>query len=691
MIFTAWIDSPLPRHVSICLDTFREQFGDQCQIVTDDTLAEYVDATAALHPAWRSLPHIAWRADCLRAALLATRGGWWVDADSVITAPSAMWAAMAGDADVACARWPAGTPGAGRILNGAIYCRAGSLFAAAWLAGVNAELARHAADPAHPPPGGHRWTHLGEAILTPLVDSGAFDVRSFDPDRIAPITSAQILAPGDLAALLKPDTLCITLYQSHVTAHYPQWAAVPEDAPSLFGASLRHGMRATAFADIYRTDGWRGGESRSGPGSTLVEAAQMVKLLPAVLRFLGVRSLLDAPCGDLNWMQHAKLGKVNYIGADVVPAIVEANSARFPKRAFVVADIVTDPLPAADAVLCRDCLVHLPLADAAAAVANIRRSGAMWLLATTFPAVETNGEIVTGGHRALNMQRAPFNLGLPERLLDEAPSGKKLGVWRINGPRRVVLTGTSYRGRDGTVQPTIDSLFNQDYDGDYEVRLYLQPGCEHPPSHPRLRVIPCPELGPICKLTAATDDTLSPNTILISYDDDIIYHRPWLSAMVADAEAHPDEAVGADGWKHDTLCASPNGPYNFPREPGLVDVLQGCAGVAYRRRFFDHDILDNKFFNDDVHIHSYLYRRGILRRKTRPTSMAYITADFERDGLCKDLRFHKNNRESCIVGFGLRPLSLSLSTQATQHPPPEPPVRQSPFPKHAVRHKPLRR
>ena len=52
------------------------------------------------------------------------------------------------------------------------------------------------------------------------------------------------------------------------------------------------------------------------------------------------------------------------IGADVVPELVAANQARHasPRRAFLRLDLTRDALPAADAVLCRDCLVHFSFA-----------------------------------------------------------------------------------------------------------------------------------------------------------------------------------------------------------------------------------------------------------------------------------------------------------------------------------------
>ena len=40
---------------------------------------------------------------------------------------------------------------------------------------------------------------------------------------------------------------------------------------------------------------------------------------------------------------------------------------------LLLADITRDPLPRADAILCRDCLVHLSFANIAAAVDQFQR------------------------------------------------------------------------------------------------------------------------------------------------------------------------------------------------------------------------------------------------------------------------------------------------------------------------------
>ena len=164
--------------------------------------------------------------------------------------------------------------------------------------------------------------------------------------------------------------------------------------------------------------------------------------MPGLFERLGVTSLLDAPCGDAGWINQADLG-VRYVGIDIVPDADRAPAGAAPPREISRANIVSpisprDALPRCDAILCRDCLVHLSFANIARAVANFQPSGATWLIATTFPEWQANRDCEDGDWRALNFERAPFDWGPPVELLNEncleAGGGwrdKSLGVWRL--------------------------------------------------------------------------------------------------------------------------------------------------------------------------------------------------------------------------------------------------------------------
>jgi hypothetical protein len=193
------------------------------------------------------------------------------------------------------------------------------------------------------------------------------------------------------------------------------------------------------FSEIYEARTWGDAESRSGTGSKLSSTTAVRAALSRWIQELGVESLLDAPCGDYNWMRECVRDVGHYIGADIVEALIERNRRDHggPAREFVLCDLVRDPLPRADAVLCRDGLVHLKLAAALQAVENIASSGSTYLMATTFENVARNEDIVTGFWRPLDLSKPPFCFPAPLQLVEERrdpDSGlvKQLGLWKID-------------------------------------------------------------------------------------------------------------------------------------------------------------------------------------------------------------------------------------------------------------------
>jgi hypothetical protein len=194
------------------------------------------------------------------------------------------------------------------------------------------------------------------------------------------------------------------------------------------------------FTRIFTTNLWAG-DSRSGLGSELIATTGVRQQLPGVLEALGATSLLDLPCGDFGWLSTVPLD-LDYTGGDIVDALVASNEARFggagSRRRFLRLDLTSDPLPGADVVLCRDCLVHLSFDHIGQAFENLRRSGSTWLLTTTFLDHHENVDIESGDWRLLNLTRPPFNLSAPAGVLvegcvesDGAYADKALGLWRI--------------------------------------------------------------------------------------------------------------------------------------------------------------------------------------------------------------------------------------------------------------------
>jgi len=204
--------------------------------------------------------------------------------------------------------------------------------------------------------------------------------------------------------------------------------------------------RREKFTEVFQKNVWKGSESVSGTGSDLTQTARLREVLPALMLELGASSIVDAPCGDMHWMKDVDwegLG-VSYCGVDIVAELVEGLRGRFPGRRFECLDMVTDVLPAAEVVFCRDCLVHLPIEEVKMVVRNVVKSGAVWLVTTTFPASGANTEVRWSGWRPLNLEAAPFLFPNATKLIVEGCTeeggryaDKSLGVWRVGDLRGV--------------------------------------------------------------------------------------------------------------------------------------------------------------------------------------------------------------------------------------------------------------
>jgi len=83
-------------------------------------------------------------------------------------------------------------------------------------------------------------------------------------------------------------------------------------------------------------------------------------------------------------MKKVDLSGITYIGADIVNELVNKNYYKYDEE-FMTLDITKDKLPRVDVVFVRDCLVHFSNKDIYKALKNIYKSGAKYLLTTTFP------------------------------------------------------------------------------------------------------------------------------------------------------------------------------------------------------------------------------------------------------------------------------------------------------------------
>lgn len=174
-------------------------------------------------------------------------------------------------------------------------------------------------------------------------------------------------------------------------------------------------------------------ETACGQGSTLEATREIRRHLPGVLQQLQATSLLDAPCGDHNWMRAVELRGVDYLGVDYDPEHIAVARINAPAREFKQLDIIAGPLPRADVILCRDFLQHLPDPDIWRVLHNVCDSRSWWLLATSH---HKQGNPITrrGAYRALNL----IKLGLGDPVVSIPDAGRMLAAWPIATIERVI-------------------------------------------------------------------------------------------------------------------------------------------------------------------------------------------------------------------------------------------------------------
>lgn len=190
-----------------------------------------------------------------------------------------------------------------------------------------------------------------------------------------------------------------------------------------------------AFQAIYAQAAWgtnQSGAGSSGLGSTLEFTKIYRVFLQDFLAKHDIRSVVDAGCGDWEFSQAIDWTGIDYLGLDVVPSVIADNQRRFgsAKVRFAVANIVRDPLPAADLLVVKDVLQHLSHADIARFLAQLPRYRHVLIVNDVHPVSLTAEpqDIETGGYRPLDSTRLPHSV-----------PGTKVLVWHHDGYTKLVL------------------------------------------------------------------------------------------------------------------------------------------------------------------------------------------------------------------------------------------------------------
>lgn len=206
--------------------------------------------------------------------------------------------------------------------------------------------------------------------------------------------------------------------------------------PRAFAYVEHTAARADAFEAIYHQNLWGSAQSHSGHGSELDYTSRYRSALTGLIQARNIQSVFDAPCGDLNWMQHViSETAIRYSGGDISASVVASTQAKFPTLDLQQFDICRDAFPVADLWHCRDCLFHLPFADIKLALANFIASEIPFALITTHKGrlLHRNLDIPVGGFRLLDVQRAPLHFPPAIAYLPDYRLGRDfpryMGLW----------------------------------------------------------------------------------------------------------------------------------------------------------------------------------------------------------------------------------------------------------------------
>ena len=185
---------------------------------------------------------------------------------------------------------------------------------------------------------------------------------------------------------------------------------------------LNHGNLTDRFIKIYDENLWSSSESVSGTGSELQYTVRLRQWLIKVIPIFRVKKIVDAPCGDFNWMRFVlDQTSVNYVGVDIVPNLVLNNQKKYGNSdtVFITGNICEDPLPNCDLIVVRDCLFHLSFYDIDKVLKNLSTVDYRYLLTTShlIEADLANTDIISGDFRYINLFKSPFNFD-PNSVID---------------------------------------------------------------------------------------------------------------------------------------------------------------------------------------------------------------------------------------------------------------------------------
>jgi len=178
--------------------------------------------------------------------------------------------------------------------------------------------------------------------------------------------------------------------------------------------AVNHQLLTDTFNRIYAEGTWGkdvAGKGTSGTGSTLAITREYRAYVEDFIKTHNVKSVVDAGCGDWTFSSAIDWNGASYLGVDIASDVIATVRARHEKEniKFRVGDI-TDELPAADLLISKDVLQHLSNKLVHNFIRNNLGKGKYkWVILTNDRGTQ-NSDIESGGYRAIDLARPPFDV-----------------------------------------------------------------------------------------------------------------------------------------------------------------------------------------------------------------------------------------------------------------------------------------
>jgi hypothetical protein len=229
-------------------------------------------------------------------------------------------------------------------------------------------------------------------------------------------------------------------------------------------------------------------------------------------------------------------------------------------------------------------------------------------------------------------------------------------------PERVVVSFSTLPGRVDNIQKVLDNLEDQSVRPDlvyinlphYSKREKVPYSVPEIKSHLKYYINRCEDIGPLTKVLPTLKDIKGENDVIITIDDDQLYHKNFIERMLQGMRAFPECCVTFGGWNYGFLFTLLINLYSPPNTK--VDILQGYKGCGYRPKFFKPNFFRNYerfsecFTVDDIYISMHLKSYGvpIIKLKFDKKGTSPLVGELKSTSPLGEINLHGSVWGKCV-------------------------------------------